>query len=134
MGVNPQFQESSAPGFSGHNMPGIILDRWQTPGDIKPVEKYTQNYGSFAWNAYTSAQQSNLYYTDASFIRLKNVSLSWELPRGMLTRLHLQNVKVYVHGQNLWTITKYKGLDPETQSLSTLPPLRVIVGGIQLSL
>ena len=133
-GVNPQFQESSTPGFLGNNMPAVVLDRWQAPGEMKPVEKYTQNYGSFAWNAYTNAQMSNLNYTDASFIRLKNVSLSWELPRGMLAKIHLQNVKVYVHGQNLWTITKYKGTDPEIQSLSTLPPLGVFVGGIQLSL
>jgi len=133
-GVNPQFQESTAPGFLGYNTPAVALDRWEKSGDTKPVEKYTQNYGSFAWTAYTNAQMSNLNYTDASFIRLKNVSLSWELPKRLVTRIHVQNVKVYVHGQNLWTIAKYKGMDPETQSLSTLPPLKILVGGIQFSI
>jgi len=41
---------------------------------------------------------------------------------------------VYVQGQNLLTITKYLGLDPETQSFQNIPPLKIITGGIQLTL
>ena len=48
--------------------------------------------------------------TDASFIRLKNVSLSWQVPEVLLRKLHFQNVRLYVQGQNLFTITKYKGI------------------------
>lgn len=48
--------------------------------------------------------------------------------------MHLSNCRMYLQGQNLMTITGYKGMDPETQSLTTLPPLRVVTAGIQFSL
>jgi hypothetical protein len=48
-------------------------------------------------------------------------------------QMRLQMVRVYVHGQNLFTFTKYKGLDPETGVLA-FPPLRVLTGGIQVNL
>jgi hypothetical protein len=133
-GLNPMFQPFTPPGYTGTNRPQALLDRWQTPGDLKPYQKYTEAYGSAAWNAYSYAQQSTLYYTDASFIRLKNLALSWDLPHDWLIKLHIQGIRLYLHGQNLLTFTKYKGIDPETQSLTSLPPLRVVVGGIQVTL
>ncbi len=90
-------------------------------------------YGA-AYGAYVAAMQSDAAFTDASFIRLKNVNLSYQLPNNLVRKFKLQGVRFNVTGQNLLTITKYKGIDPETQYNTVLPPLRVITAGIQLSL
>jgi hypothetical protein len=70
---------------------------------------------------------------DASFIRLKNASISYTLPSAWLSRARIQNARVYVQGQNLWTITPYEGFDPESQGVAT-PPLRTITAGLQFTL
>jgi TonB-dependent starch-binding outer membrane protein SusC len=63
---------------------------------------------------------------------MKNMSLSWTLPRQWQKGLHLQNFRIYAQAQNLITITHYKGLDPENQNISSLPPLRTVTIGLQL--
>ena len=56
------------------------------------------------------------------------------MPSTWSTRLKLKNLRLFVLGQNLLTITNYKGLDPETLNVNVLPPLRVIAFGVQVSL
>jgi hypothetical protein len=73
-------------------------------------------------------------FSDASFIRLKNISISYTLPENFNSKIKVENIRVFVQGQNVATITNYKGLDPETQSVQSLPPLRVFTGGIQITL
>lgn len=60
---------------------------------------------------------SDAYIEDGSYIRLQNVSLSYTLPRQWIHKVKLTNVKVYCNIQNLFTITKYDGYDPEVGSL-----------------
>ena len=60
---------------------------------------------------------SDAYVEDGSYIRLQNVALSYTLPRTWLKSTFLSNVKVYCNVQNLFTITKYDGFDPEVGSL-----------------
>jgi hypothetical protein len=122
---------ASAPGTLG-NQPDVVLSRWQKPGDITGIEKFSENY-SEAYNAFSNAQ----YYgdnaiSDASFIRLKNLYLSYELPDHTISRFHIQKCKIFLQGQNLITITKYLGLDPENGSQGYLPPLKIITAGFQL--
>ncbi len=121
-----------APGTAG-NEPTIVMGRWQNPGDNTNIEKFTITAGSAAAKAYTAQAQSNLGITDGSFIRLKNVAFSYELPAKWNRKIGLQHARVYLNAQNLFTITKYLGLDPETQGLS-LPPLRMITIGLQVGL
>lgn len=83
-------------------------------------------------NSYFNYLGSNAVITDASFIRLKNVSASYQIPLDEGTRKYLQSVRLSLQGQNLVTFTKYKGLDPETQGLA-LPPLRTITLGTQFT-
>ncbi len=90
--------------------------------------------------AYARYIQSDAMYVNTSFIRLKNVALFWSLPQALISKMKLQSARVYFQGQNLFTITNYKGLDPETASVGVassgykLPPLRMLTAGIQLSL
>ena len=60
---------------------------------------------------------SDKYVEDGSYIRLQNVSLSYTLPRKWIKPIYLSNVKIYCNVQNLFTLTKYDGLDPEVGSL-----------------
>lgn len=66
---------------------------------------------SDANNNYTRI--SDLLIEDASYIRLQNISVGYTLPRKAISKLYLSNVRIYANIQNLYTWTKYKGLDPE---------------------
>lgn len=113
------------------NQPTSVLDRWQNVGQIKTIQKFSQD-GSLS-SSNQAILSSDASYSDASFIRLKNVALSYTIPDVLKSKLRMSNCRFYVQCQNLLTITNYKGLDPETRSSSTLPPLRVITTGIQLT-
>jgi TonB-dependent starch-binding outer membrane protein SusC len=121
------------PGTIILNQPTSVLDRWQKQGDHVSVQRFfTSNFNYyFPWSNVTG---SDAAYVDASFIRLKNISLSWRMPDTWKNKMHLQQARLFANGQNLLTITKFPGLDPETKSSSRLPPLRVITFGIQITL
>lgn len=113
------------------NQPAIVMNRWQQPGDQTGLEKFTSGYTP-VYVAYSLYSLSNAAYTDASFIRLKNISLSYMLPEVVIRKLRINRCRLYMEAQNLLTITNYKGPDPETREFYTLPPLRAVAGGIQL--
>jgi TonB-linked SusC/RagA family outer membrane protein len=70
-----------------------------------------------AWsNTGKNYNLSSRYVYDASYIKLKNLSLSYRIPTRLLQRIKARNLEVYVSGQNLFTITDYKGYDPEVQN------------------
>jgi TonB-linked SusC/RagA family outer membrane protein len=108
-----------------NNQPKNVLSRWQKPGDVSAIERFTQNT--------VGGTRGEASFADASYIKLRNVSLSWQLPSAWKNKLHMQNGRLYVQGENLWTITNYEGFDPENQNLSALPPLRMITTGVQLT-
>ena len=122
----------NSPGARFTNEPVSVLSRWQKPGDITTIQRYNSDYSIYTQNS--DARLSNASYENASYIRLKSLSLSWNLSQISLKKSHLQNCKIYVQGQNLLTFTNYKGLDPETLTASTLPPLRVLTVGLQVGL
>jgi TonB-dependent starch-binding outer membrane protein SusC len=129
---NSPFSDYS-PGMMA-NQPTFVLNRWQKSGDETNIQKFSQSFG-IPYSAYSKfAFTGDNTIVDGSFIRLKNISLSYQLLERWKQKVHLQNFKVYVQGQNLFTITNYQGLDPETQSGINLPPLKVIVLGIQITI
>ncbi len=62
-------------------------------------------------------RMSDLYVEDGSYIRLQNVSLSYTLPKSLVRKIKLENLKVYMNLQNVFTWTKYNGFDPEVGSM-----------------
>jgi TonB-dependent starch-binding outer membrane protein SusC len=130
IGLKLWAQEGANPPGTMFNVPTDVLNRWQKPGDIAEYERFTQDYGSAATNALNYAYVSNFAYGNASFIRLKNVSLSWQIPQSVAKKIGAANFRVYVQGQNLMTLTKYDGMDPESQNALT-GPRRVYTAGIQ---
>jgi TonB-linked SusC/RagA family outer membrane protein len=115
------------------NHPVLILEHWAKQGDLVPYQKYTQAASTTAGVASGLISSSSAVLTDASYIRLKNVSFSYLLPAVWLNRMKMERARVYFEAQNLLTLTKYKGPDPENQSRLVLPPLRMIAAGIQLT-
>lgn len=121
---------SGIPGSSVSNQNTVVMSRWQQEGDNTSIPKAGISSGNLS-NLYA---QSDAAITDASFVRLKNISLSYALDSNILHKIHLQNLRVFVQAQNLLTGTKYKsGIDPEGMNSDTLPPLRMVTFGVQLT-
>lgn len=112
--------------FGGNQSVGV-LNRWQKPGDEAAVAPYSTKNTQF------TAAASDYFYTDASYIRLKNLSLSWQTPSRWLKKVKMQNARIYLQGQNLITITNLRGMDPENLSIQSLPPLKLITAGVQVT-
>ncbi|QIH35958.1 SusC/RagA family TonB-linked outer membrane protein [Sphingobacterium sp. DR205] len=110
------------------------------PGSLNNIPTYiasqgikpTTTTGSEVANGYEYYVDSDAMITDASFIRLKNLSLTYNLPEKIAGKMKMNYCKVFLRGQNLLTFTKYKGIDPETQG-NVLPPLRMLTAGLQFN-
>ncbi len=100
--------------FGGGNQPRTVLDRWQKPGDVTAIQRYSADgrLTSSLFNVLTS----DAAFSDASFIRFKNISISWQFPKHLLDKYHIQNMRFLSNLQNVLTISKYSGIDPETLS------------------
>lgn len=114
------------------NQPVEVLSRWQKPGDISSIEKYTTGVGSVytAWRYAHSYSSSG--WTNGDFLRVKNVSLSYQFPSSWCNKVKVQSCRLYIQGQNLLTFTKYIG-DPELSGIGNLPTLRMLTAGIQFT-
>lgn len=85
------------------------LRRWQKPGDITDVPQARLFGGN-------GVGESSRYITDGSYIRLRTITLGYNLPASVLSKANLTKLRVYVSGQNLLTFTDYEGWDPEVNS------------------
>ncbi|TKC62199.1 SusC/RagA family TonB-linked outer membrane protein [Pedobacter hiemivivus] len=117
-------------GGLGANNPTVVLDRWQKPGDQMAFPKFsTVNSSNTSLGDFGSQR-----FSDNSFARLKSISLSYSVPKQWLSKIKIKDVQINLQGQNVFTLTKYKGLDPENQILLRLPPLRTFMLGIKLTI
>jgi len=119
-----------------YNQPVEVLNRWQKSGDKAPYQLFSTgggNSGAFLAWIYAS-YFGDSRFTDASFIRLKNVSVSYQLSSKWVKSLKIDQASIFIQGQNLLTITSFIGPDPESQVIGVLPPLRTFVAGIRLTL
>ncbi len=81
-----------------------LLDRW-TPSNIN-----TDVHSAFQEPAVVI---SDRFIEDASYLRLKNISLGYTIPESISKKFRVSNLRIYVSAQNYWTLTKYTGFDPE---------------------
>lgn len=116
------------PGYQ-QNQPVEVLNRWTEQAPNSNIQRYTQR--SATTNSQWQTSDAN-YNSNLSFIRLKNVSLSWYLPQRWQKAMHLKAARIYAQGQNLYTLTRYKGLDPEIPG--SVPLLQTFTAGIQFTL
>jgi TonB-linked SusC/RagA family outer membrane protein len=114
------------------NEPVTLLNRWKKPDDNVEFAKYTTLTNGFT--SWPTSGSDVFYSYDASYVRLKNLSLSWQLPHRWMQKAKFQNCLFYFRGENLMTVTQYPGLDPETRSINTLPPLQMWTVGVKVEL
>jgi len=69
---------------------------------------------------FNNRYSSDRWLENASYVRLRNIEIGYNLPATFLSRLHTNNARLFISGQNLLTITKYRGLDPDVTSASIL--------------
>lgn len=91
------------------------------------------------------AQASSRFIEDGSYVRLRNVTFAYNLPKALVSKVKLSNVRLYVTGQNLLTFTKYSGWDPEVNAddvvsnialgydFYTTPQAKTFMGGLNIS-
>lgn len=98
------FNESNGTFVNYNQSKKMLYDRWKKPGDVATVPRYG-----------IAAQLDSRFLEDASFLRWKNLMVSYTLPANLLAPLKVvENIRVYAQGQNLLTFTKFQGMDPES--------------------
>jgi hypothetical protein len=85
------------------------MKRWQKPGDITDVPRAE-------FGAANGTSISSRWIQDGSFLRVKTVSLGYNLPGAFLKKAFIQTARVYVSALNLFTFTNYTGYDPEVNT------------------
>ena len=124
---NDRFFEESNGLYSTYNQSRRLLyDRWKESGDITDIPRYG-----------ITPQMDSRFLEDASFIRLKNLMLSYSLPTALLKRSKFfSSARIYLQAQNLFTLTPFSGIDPESSSnvyKAQYPMARQYSVGIDLS-
>ncbi|TAD86696.1 MAG: TonB-dependent receptor [Bacteroidetes bacterium] len=106
-------------------------ERWQKPGDVASAPRPFNGLADFNSAGWGSGSRY-LFKTD--YIRLKQITLSYDAPASSLRKLKLEAVRFYVQGINLWTYTEWQGYDPEFtgDNFGIIPQSRNITGGVQV--
>ncbi|RLJ75124.1 SusC/RagA family TonB-linked outer membrane protein [Pedobacter alluvionis] len=117
----------ASPGLM-NNLPKELLNVWSPENP----SGYYMPYRSSVNTLHSLFQNSDATVSDGSFIRLKNIQLSYRIP--LKESSLFRDVKIYFQGQNLWTWTRYFGIDPESGTSSFLPALKTYAFGIQFNL
>ena len=136
------FQNIWNSGYSDDNqIASQLTEQWLAPGQITAVPRalrqtpHLNNSGGLS-NAITTGSTRYLY--DSSYIRLKNITLSYNLPASIASKVKLRNIRVFATGINVLTFTKYPGLDPEVpiglNEVGNNPQARTYTGGLQIGL
>lgn len=100
------FDESNGSFVNQNQSKKLLYDRWKKPGDITSIPRHGE----------VSEFDSRLL-EDASFLRLKNLSISYNFPQALLKRTKIiDKLRIFTQGQNLFTFTKFQGMDPESAS------------------
>jgi len=115
------------------NFPVAIFDRWTSIGQQSTYQKFSTSTQANT-SHFNTTFTGGLAVEDASFIRLKNLAFYYNLNKKNVQKLNMENAKLIFQMQNLFTITHYKGLDPETLTSNRLPSLQVFSFGLQLTL
>ncbi|MBP7800605.1 MAG: TonB-dependent receptor [Saprospiraceae bacterium] len=92
--------------FQGNRSIELLNDSWKKSGDIAKLPRL--NSGDA-----TSQQISSYFIEDGSYMRIKNLQLTYSIPNHLTSRVGISNAQIYLQGQNLLTLTKYTGLDPD---------------------
>ena len=114
--------------FGVYNFSRDILNYWKQPGDNTIYPKIS--------NGMRVMQSDTRLLEDASFVRLKSISLSYNLPQKIIEQIKFFNgLRLFASARNIFTLTKYTGADPEfSNNISSggYPPTRQFTLGVEL--
>ncbi len=96
------------PSFQGQKSVDLLNNSW-TPTNTGATVPKASNTSNFS----TNNQINSYYIEDGSYVKLKNLQLGYTIPESVTSKVNIKNLRVYVQGVNLLTLTKYSGLDPE---------------------
>lgn len=133
----------------GEGTSTALLNRWTPENQNTDVPafieaKTREEAGLTSKIAIGGDQRISRWVEDGSYIRLKNITLSYNLPRSLIEKIRLSNVRAFITGTNLITVTKYSGYDPEVSSynandaqigvdFSNYPQAKIVNVGLNLS-
>lgn len=133
-------QYMSASGSNGFdNQTTDQLAAWKKPGDITMVPEARLFWAN-------GTDPSSRYIYSGSYLRVKQVTLAYNLPKAMMSKWKMDRIRIYARAQNLFTITNYKGWDPEVNSdyqatninqnvdFYSIPQARTIIFGVNIGL
>lgn len=127
------FVENPTVGFPSYNLSTKVLEMWYQDPETGEIENQYSNVPRYESNR----QFDSTFLEDASFLRLKNVQLTYTFPERLIKKSgFMQGLRIYVSGRNLLTFTKYSGWDPEVDSnvsLSAYPNSKQITAGVEIS-
>ena len=114
-----------------------ILGRWKS--EAEPGDGWTPKLWYQGGNFINISNQTNGRFVEkADFLKLQNVVLGYTLPKTLMSRINVENLRIFVQGQDLWMKTNYTGIDPEMETngvdFNGTPRQRVITMGINLTL
>jgi TonB-dependent starch-binding outer membrane protein SusC len=92
--------------FQGNRSTDMLYKSWKKQGDDALLPRLNSQDG-------TSQQISTYFVEDGSYMRIKNIQLTYSIPTAWVQKIKISSAQIYVQGQNLFTFTKYKGLDPD---------------------
>lgn len=125
------------------NQSQVVKHRWRAPGDVTDIPRAVPNDNR-------NSLISTRFVEDGSYLRFKAITLSYALPGSLLTKVGFNSARFYVTGENIFTITGYKGFDPEVSAFGlsddntmknialgvdfgTYPQTRNLILGVNLS-
>jgi len=130
MGLNPYFNAANLLGNLGNQPADIWGNYWKAPGDHALYPKPTTLTGDISNSNFSI---SDGMYRDASFLRLNNLSVGYQLDEKLAKKIGARSVNIHMRAQNVFVLSGAKGLDPNIQNFSSLPPARTFICGISLN-
>lgn len=117
---------------TGNNLAVDAANAWTPNNRFTNVPRYVIN------NTDNSEQMSSRFIEDASYLRLKNINVSYQFPERICKVMKLNSLRAFVSAENLVTFTKFKGFDPEVAINGTtnnnIPGVKVVTAGLKLEL
>lgn len=95
------------------NQTAAVLDRWTSIGQETDIPRAVPDN-------IANSRNSTRFVENGSYLRVKSATLSYNLPEQFLNKIKISNVRLYVTGENLFTITNYKGFDPEVNAFTNV--------------
>jgi TonB-linked SusC/RagA family outer membrane protein len=119
------------------NQTTTVLRRWKQAGDVTDVPRAR-------WGNTNNSRISDHFIEDGSYMRIKTLTVSYDIPKNLTEKVQIQNLRVYFTGENLLTFTDYSGFDPEVNAFGssntamgidygTYPQTRNIIFGLNIT-